>query len=122
MSAIKMGGGAVITLILPYPPTVNHMYRRARGHLTLTPEALAFRHAVRMIAMVQAVTPITGPVAVFLNVYRPRRRGDLDNILKATLDALQGVAYRDDDQVEQISAVRYDDKQAPRVEVSVVAL
>jgi len=113
----------VTTLILPYPPTVNHMYRRARGHLALTPEALAFRHAVRMIAMVQGVTPITGPVAVFLDVYRPRRRGDLDNILKATLDALGGgIAYRDDDQVEQITAVRYDDKRAPRVEVSVVAL
>ena len=112
----------MITLILPYPPTVNHMYRRARGHLALTPEALAFRHAVRMIAMVQGVTPITGPVAVFLDVYRPRRRGDLDNILKATLDALNNVAYADDDQVQQIHAVRYDDKRAPRIEVSVVAL
>ena len=112
----------MITLVLPYPPTVNHMYRRARGHLALTPEALAFRHAVRMIAMVQGVTPIVGPVAVFLDVYRPRRRGDLDNLLKATIDSLNGVAYRDDQQVEQITAVRYDDKRAPRIEVSVVAL
>ena len=112
----------MITLVLPYPPTVNHMYRRARGHLALTPEALAFRHAVRMIAMVQAVTPLVGPVAVFLDVYRPRRRGDLDNILKATLDALNGIAYRDDDQVTEIHAQRYEDKRAPRVEVSVVPL
>ena len=112
----------MITLVLPYPPTVNHMYRRARGHLALTPEALAFRHAVRMIAMVQGVTPLVGPVAVFLDVYRPRRRGDLDNILKATIDALQGLAYRDDDQVEQIHAQRYEDKALPRVEVSVVPL
>ena len=112
----------MITLVLPYPPTVNHMYRRARGHLALTPEALAFRHAVRMIAMVQGVQPITGPVAVFLDVYRPRRRGDLDNILKATIDALQSLAYHDDQQVEQITAQRYEDKRAPRVEVSVVPL
>jgi len=112
----------MITLVLPYPPTVNHMYRRARGHLALTPEALAFRHAVRMIAMVQGVTPILGPVAVFLDVYRPRRRGDLDNILKATLDALNGIAYRDDEQVCRIEANRYDDKRSPRVEVSVVPL
>jgi crossover junction endodeoxyribonuclease RusA len=112
----------MITLVLPYPPTVNHMYRRARGHLALTPEALAFRHAVRMIAMVQGVTPLVGPVAVFLDVYRPRRRGDLDNLIKATLDALQSLAYHDDQQVEQITAQRYDDKRAPRIEVSVVAL
>jgi len=113
----------VTTLILPYPPTVNHMYRRrARGGLALTPEALAFRHAVRMIAMVQGVTPLVGPVAVFLDVYRPWRRGDLDNILKATIDALNGIAYRDDDQVTEIHAQRYEDKRAPRVEVSVVPL
>lgn len=118
-----MGSDAVITLLLPYPPTSNHMYTRARGHLALTPEALAFRHAVRMIALVQeGVTPISGPVAVFLDVYRPRKRGDLDNILKATLDSLNGIAYVDDDQVQEIHAVRYDDKRAPRVEVSVVPL
>jgi len=75
-----------------------------------------------MIAMVQGVTPVTGPVAVFLDVYRPRRRGDLDNILKATIDALNGIAYRDDDQVTEIHAQRYEDKRAPRVEVSVVPL
>lgn len=98
------------------------MYRRARGHLALTPEALAFRHAVKMIAAVQAIKPISGPVAVFLDVYRPRKRGDLDNILKAVLDALNGVAYVDDEQVRQIHAVRYDDKHSPRVEIGVVAV
>ena len=117
-----MGRRAVTTLILPYPPTVNHIYRRARGHLSLTPEALAFRHAVRMIAQVQGVEPMSGPVAVFLDVYRPRRRGDLDNLLKAVLDALQGAAYHDDQQVTEIHANRYDDKRSPRVEVHVVPM
>lgn len=112
----------MMMLTLPYPPTVNHMYRRARGHLALTPVALAFRHAVRMIAAVRDLRPLTGPVAVFVDVYRPRRRGDLDNILKATLDALNGVAYRDDEQVVEIHAHRYEDKRAPRLEVSVLAL
>lgn len=110
------------SLVLPYPPMVNHIYRRARGHLSLTPEALAFRHAVRMIAQVQGVQPISGPVAVFLDVYRPRKRGDLDNLLKAVLDALNGVAYGDDEQVTRIEANRYDDKRAPRVEVHVVPM
>jgi crossover junction endodeoxyribonuclease RusA len=112
----------VTTLILPYPPTVNHIYRRARGHLSLTPEALAFRHAVRLIAQAQGVQPISGPVAVFLDVYRPRRRGDLDNLLKAVLDACNGIAYEDDDQVIRIEANRYDDKRSPRVEVHVVPM
>lgn len=112
----------MISMVLPYPPTTNHMYRRARGHLALTEQALRFRHAVRMIALGVCVEPLAGSVAVFLDVYRPRRRGDLDNILKATLDALNGVAYCDDDQVVQITAQRYDDKVSPRVEVHVVPL
>lgn len=112
----------MITLVLPYPPTVNHMYRRVRRAVVLTDEAITFRHAVRSIALVQSITPLTGPVAVFFDVHRPRRRGDLDNILKAVLDAMNGVAYLDDDQVVEIHAVRYDDKRAPRVEVHVIAL
>ena len=112
----------MMTFTMPYPPTINHMYRRQRGHLALTPEALAFRHAVRMIAMVENIRPLDGPVAVFLDVYRPRRRGDLDNILKAVLDAMNGIAYRDDEQVEEIYAHRYEDKWAPRVEAYIIAL
>lgn len=60
-----------------------------------------------------------GPVIVRIRVYRKRRHGDLDNILKALLDALNGVAYRDDSQVVEIHAQRFDDPRAPRVEIMV---
>jgi len=35
-------------------------------------------------------------------------RGDLDNYVKLTLDALNGVAWEDDRQVVRISAVKVD--------------
>jgi Holliday junction resolvase RusA-like endonuclease len=64
-------------------------------------------------------TPLKGEVSVQLAVYRPQRRGDLDNTLKVVLDSLRGIAYVDDSQIVQILARRYDDKERPRVELIV---
>lgn len=42
-----------------------------------------------------------GPVKVEVELYRPQHvaRSDIDNGLKVTLDAMNGVAWADDDQV-----------------------
>jgi Holliday junction resolvase RusA-like endonuclease len=62
---------------------------------------------------------IVGPVSVSLRVFRPRKIGDLDNLLKVLLDSLKGYAFEDDKQVVEIQAVRFDDKENPRVEVGI---
>jgi len=45
-----------------------------------------------------------GPVSVSLVFYVEGKRGDLDNYVKAVLDGLNGIAWRDDSQVERIEA------------------
>jgi Holliday junction resolvase RusA-like endonuclease len=65
---------------------------------------------------------LSGPVEVIINVFRPQKRGDLDNILKATLDSFNGLLYDDDSQIVKIIAMRSDDKLNPRVEVTINAL
>jgi crossover junction endodeoxyribonuclease RusA len=62
---------------------------------------------------------LEGPVAVTVIAYRPRRRGDIDNLAKAILDGLNGYAYEDDAQVVYLSMTRYDDARNPRVLVRV---
>lgn len=37
------------------------------------------------------------------NINRPAKKPDVDNILKAVLDALNGVAYKDDKQVIEVT-------------------
>jgi len=107
---------------LPYPPSTNHLYARNRHGVVLTPEAVFYRLSVR--ARLNGQQPFDGPVCVRADVYRPRRHGDLDNVLKALLDSLisspdgNGI-YHDDSQVVHLVARRYDDKRAPRVEVTV---
>ena len=46
-------------------------------------------------------------------------RLDADNILKAILDALQGVAYRDDNQIRAVRAVVFTDEDAFGIGASV---
>ena len=71
---------------------------------------------LRLAGIVQV---LDGPVAVSVLAYRPRRRGDIDNLAKAILDGLNGYAYEDDAQVVHLSMTRYDDARNPRILVRV---
>jgi Holliday junction resolvase RusA-like endonuclease len=62
---------------------------------------------------------LEGPLILSVDVYRPRRSGDLDNTLKAIQDSLKGILWKDDAQIVEIRARRYDSKENPRVEVLV---
>ena len=45
------------------------------------------------------MSSLTGPVSVEFKVYRPAKRGDLDNFLKVMLDGMQGTMYKNDKQI-----------------------
>jgi len=61
-----------------------------------------------------------GPVLVRLRFYRETHRTvDLDNLVKAVLDGLNGVAYDDDSQVVRIEAELLYDHANPRVELEI---
>lgn len=107
-------------LTLPYPPSVNAYWRAFKGRILLSRDGRAYKTAAALVAKTQGARILAGPVLVRVDVYRPRRIGDLDNTLKATLDALRGIAFEDDAQVESLSAIRHDDKKNPRVEVEVL--
>lgn len=119
-SHAKPGDVVAGAVCLPYPPSVNHMYRRAGNRVVLSPEVRAWRDKahwyLRLAGIVQV---LDGPVAVSVIAYRPRRRGDIDNLAKAILDGLNGFAYTDDAQVVYLSMTRYDDARNPRVLVRV---
>lgn len=83
-------------------------------------EAKDFKAVVKNLAADAGLNnPLTGAVAVDMTVYRPQRRGDLDNSIKVTLDSLKGIAFEDDNQVVAIHAFREDDKENPRVSILV---
>jgi len=101
-------------LTLPIPPSVNRYWVYGGGRVRTSPEAKIYKQAIRLLVPQQL---IKGRVALNVSVFRPAKRGDLDNYLKALLDSLEGVLYENDSQITEIHAFRYDDKDNPRVEL-----
>ena len=60
------------------------------------------------------------PVALTVACYFPdARRRDADNVLKAVMDGLNGVAYDDDSRVVSATVTKDIDRERPRTEVTV---
>jgi crossover junction endodeoxyribonuclease RusA len=84
----------VIVLRLPYPPSVNHLWRKGktiagRPVTYMSKEGTAFRGQVGWIVKGQRIKQIEWPAHVHIDAYPPdRRERDGDNLWKATLDAL----------------------------------
>lgn len=91
----------MITIALPYPPSVNHYWRMWRGRMLISREGRAYRKTVNAALRTKRIAPMSGLLAVSIELCPPdRRRRDVDNGQKALLDALQhGGAFHDDSQV-----------------------
>ena len=89
---------------LPFPPSVNHLWRRVGNRTIISRNGRAFCRAVHAALIAQDVKPTTGRLVVTIDVHPPdNRRRDLDNVMKALLDALQhGGAYADDGQIDEL--------------------
>ena len=63
---------------------------------------------------------IAGYFELYLKVFYPSERSDLDNSLKIILDCLQKVrAVRNDNKCVKITAEKFLDKERPRIEFSI---
>jgi len=109
----------VLKAALPYPPTVNHYWLRTKRGVRISDEGRAYRRRVRGI--LAGVPTFDAEVAVAISVHPPDgRRRDLDNILKALLDAMQHAGvYADDSQIAILHLVRLAPAPPGRVEVVV---
>lgn len=83
---------SVITLDLPYPPSVNHYWIRNRRtrRLLISEKGRSYRELVGLLVYQAGKPRISGPVRVEIVAHPPDRRvRDLDNLCKALLDALE---------------------------------
>lgn len=94
-------GRAGMTLELPWPPSVNTYWRNWRGHMVISTAGRQYTKAVQEQVEKQGTQTYTGPIRVVIQAFRPdRRKRDLDNLLKATLDALtKAGTWEDDSQI-----------------------
>jgi len=97
-----------IELMLPFPPTINSYYQvvgRTRGVKRISKAGLAFRNSVAMDVHEQLGAPpfLTYPLSLTCILYPPdKRTRDLDNYMKALLDALTcAKVWEDDSLIDQ---------------------
>jgi len=110
-----------LELELPFPPSVNHYWRRVGPRTLISREGRAFREKVCSILAASGVRPLTGPVHLIVELYPPdRRRRDVDNALKSLLDALEkGGAYRNDSQIVTLTVEKQEPAQGGRAVVRI---
>lgn len=112
-----------LRLTVPWPPSVNHYWRsvpiwRARGgtrgtRVVLSRAGRAYRRHVQQEWLLREPPeiwrPLEGRLHVKVILHPPtRRRLDIDNRMKALLDALQHVGvYRDDSQIDRLEVERW---------------
>ena len=121
------------------PISINKLYfNRGRRARILSPEGERFKHVFGLIAKsarngAGLKDVITTPLSVVLRFFFKTKAGDVDNCVKASLDALKGVIWKDDVQVGdngekqkvdsgirfRLVAEKWKDAKNPRTEIEI---
>ena len=119
----RRGGARRAGLSLPWPPSVNHYWRRNKGlGMHISAEGKRFRDDV--IMLFRGFDGVMGRVAVQVTAYPPdNRKRDLDNVFKALLDALShALIIEDDSMIDDLRITRAEVVKGGRVDVVVESL
>lgn len=98
---------------LPYPPSVNRMWRHFRGRAVLSSEGKRYKAEVQRLALAAGAQLMTGNLRLRVKLLPKTKKDgtasavviDLSNCLKVAEDALQGVCYEND---KQVTSIRLD--------------
>ena len=113
-------------ITLPFPPSTNTYWRAiGRGRVIISAKGREFREEAVYTAMIERgaidAEPMEGRLKVFIEAFPPdKRRRDLDNMLKAVLDALEHAKiYENDSQIDDLRIVRMPSGKPGKVVISV---
>jgi crossover junction endodeoxyribonuclease RusA len=96
----------MLTLTLPYPPSLNHLHAVVHGRKVLSAKGRAYYAEVARSVMAQSVAPFGGKrISYTVTAFPPdNRRRDLSNLVKAVEDALTHAGvWNDDSQVDAMT-------------------
>ena len=105
---------------VPGNPLPKARPRFYRGHAITDPATMRAEQLVVMAARRAKVKPLEGNLVVEIWFFRDsKRRCDWDNLAKLTCDALNGIAWDDDDQVVDAFVHKRIDREHPRTEIRI---
>lgn len=110
-----------IRLTLPWPPSTNRVWRRSGQRIHLSAAAKEFRRQVAHVVAQEAPgIAFDGELAVRIDAYPPSVLCDVDNLQKATLDALaHAKVFGNDRQVRRLTTEMWGVCEEPRVSVTI---
>lgn len=112
-----------VRFVVPGEPIPWERARSGGGRRFTAPRTAVFQTKVQMAARKHFRRPLAGALALRVVAYRSTaRRCDWDNLGKTVSDALNGLAWEDDAQVDDGRVVKRLDRERPRTEVWVAHL
>ena len=117
----------IYTLRLPWPPSINSYYGTTRsGQRFIGAKGKAFREIVveSLREIPENSGTLTGRLRLVVECHVPdRRKRDLDNVLKALLDAMTHAGvYQDDCLIDDLRVIRHPVAKGGKVIVYVSEL
>tara|TARA_R110002126_G_scaffold196770_7_gene344709 strand:- start:2366 stop:2782 length:417 start_codon:yes stop_codon:yes gene_type:complete len=114
----------VIELTLPFPPSVNAIYRPSRGRIIHTQKARDYKKLCAVSIKKNRKVLVPGNVSVIFNFYMPdRRKRDINNYYKMICDVLtERNIIEDDAFILQEIATNCGVEKPGRVEIIIAAI
>lgn len=110
---------------LPFPPSVNHYWHHGKGQHFISAKGKLYRTSVvAEIARLRLAKRFSDRIGLMVLAHPPdRRKRDLDNMLKAPLDALQHAGVLgDDNQIDDLHIIRGEKVQGGRLDITLTLL
>lgn len=132
----QKGYSMTVEFIIPGKPQGKERPRLSKSHTYTPAKTKAYEETVGWIYKAHNFPELKGAIGAEITIYyaipkgtnktdkeamldqkiRPTVRPDIDNILKAIFDSLNGIAYKDDNQIVSVIARKYYSDN-PRVDV-----
>ena len=111
----------MIELTLPFPPSVNTYWRTFNGRMLISKKGREYRKAVAdEIILQKGNKHLKGKIKLTIEAWRPdNRKRDLDNLLKAPLDALTHAGVYEDDQLIVDLRIFWAEDQAGKLKIQI---
>lgn len=111
----------MIELTLPFPPSVNTYWRNFNGRMLISKKGREYRKAVADEILIQKGNKhLKGKIKMTIEAWRPdNRKRDLDNLLKAPLDALTHAGVYQDDQLIVDLRIFWAEDQAGKLKIKI---
>ena len=106
------------------PLSTNSIYRAGKGFYYMTIKGKELKRDYQIQAKQQwKKQPLTTQLSVAVDLFfGDKRKRDIDNYNKLIFDALSGIVWVDDVQIEELVIKKGIDKSCPRIEIDIIEI